>query len=126
MKEGSDIVYYGNRPEQRNPAAIIERGGIRTNLEDNISINIAPRWEIIPKLIVRGQYSYRISSSAQRDEREAYNFLITILVHFYKHGERVMELPKIVQVITIWVEQPNIHLKSESIACSLLPVIIKN
>ena len=32
MKEGSDIVYYGNRPEQRNPAAIIERGGIRTNL----------------------------------------------------------------------------------------------
>ena len=74
MKEGSDIVYYGNRPEQRNPAAIIERGGIRTNLEDNISINIAPRWEIIPKLIVRGQYSYRISSSAQRDEREAYNF----------------------------------------------------
>ena len=32
------------------------------------------RWEIIPKLIVRGQYSYRISSSAQRDEREAYNF----------------------------------------------------
>lgn len=74
MKEGSDIVYYGNRPEQRNPAAIIERGGIRTNLEDNISINIAPRWEILPKLIVRGQYSYRISSSAQRDEREAYNF----------------------------------------------------
>lgn len=27
LKEGSDIVYYGNRPEQRNPAAIIERGG---------------------------------------------------------------------------------------------------
>ena len=39
-KEGSDIVYYGNRPEQRNPAAIIERGGIRTNLEDNISITL--------------------------------------------------------------------------------------
>ncbi|RKU68344.1 SusC/RagA family TonB-linked outer membrane protein [Parabacteroides sp. AF17-3] len=74
MKEGSDIVYYGNRPEQRNPAAIMERGGTRTNLEDNISINISPRWEIIPKLIIRGQYSYRISSSAQRDEREAYNF----------------------------------------------------
>lgn len=74
MKEGNDIVYYGNRPEQRNPAAILDRGGIRTNLEDNISINIAPRWEIIPKLILRGQYSYRISSSAQRDERKAYNF----------------------------------------------------
>ena len=74
MKEGNDIVYYGNRPEQRNPAAILDRGGIRTNLEDNISINLAPRWEVIPKLILRGQYSYRISSSAQRDERKAYNF----------------------------------------------------
>lgn len=27
MKEGRDIVFYGNRPEQRNPAAMIERGG---------------------------------------------------------------------------------------------------
>ena len=74
MKEGSNIVYYGNRPEQRNPAAIIERGGIRTRLEDNISINIAPRWEVIPNLILRGQYSYRVSSSATTEEREAYNF----------------------------------------------------
>ena len=74
MKEGSDIVYYGNRPEQRNPAAMLERGGTSTNLEDNISINIAPRWEVIPHLIIRGQYSYRISSSAWRGEREAYNF----------------------------------------------------
>lgn len=74
MKEGSNIVYYGNRPEQRNPAAIIERGGIRTRLEDNVSINIAPRWEVIPNLILRGQYSYRISSSATKEAREAYNF----------------------------------------------------
>lgn len=74
MKEGSNIVYYGNRPEQRNPAAIIERGGIRTQLEDNISINIAPRWEVIPNLVLRGQYSYRVSSSATKDAREAYNF----------------------------------------------------
>lgn len=25
QKEGSNIVYYGNRPEQRNPAAILDR-----------------------------------------------------------------------------------------------------
>jgi TonB-linked SusC/RagA family outer membrane protein len=74
MKEGSDIVYYGNRPEQRNPAAIIERGGIRSNLNDHISINISPRWEVIPNLIVRGQYSYSIGSGAQHDARAAYNF----------------------------------------------------
>lgn len=74
MKEGSDIVYYGNRPEQRNPAAIIERGGIRSRLDDNISINISPRWEVIPNLIIRGQYSYRIGSGARHDARSAYNF----------------------------------------------------
>ena len=74
MKEGSDILYYGNRPEQRNPAALMEKGGVRTYLGDNISINIAPRWEIIPNLIVRGQYSYRISSGATKEERDAYNF----------------------------------------------------
>ena len=43
-------------------------------MEDNININIAPRWEIIPHLIVRGQYAYQISSSATRNKREAYNF----------------------------------------------------
>lgn len=74
MKEGSDIVYYGNRPEQRNPAAMLDRGGEYSALEDNISINIAPRWEIIPNLIVRGQYSYRISSSASKGQSKAYNF----------------------------------------------------
>lgn len=56
-KRGAMLSFYGNRPEQRNPAAMIERGGEFKALEDNVSINIAPRWEIIPKLIVRGQYS---------------------------------------------------------------------
>ena len=74
LKEGSDVVFYGNRPEQRNPAALIDQGGRREVLEDNVSINIAPRWEIIPNLVLRGQYSYRISSGANNDKRKAYNF----------------------------------------------------
>lgn len=74
MKEGSDVVFYGNRPEQRNPAALMDRGGRYKALEDNVSINIAPRWEVIPKLILRGQYSYRISSTANNRQRSAYNF----------------------------------------------------
>lgn len=73
-KEGSDLTYYGNRPEQRNPAAMLERGGEYKALEDNISINLAPRWEVIPKLILRGQYSYRISSTANNRKRRSYNF----------------------------------------------------
>ena len=74
LKEGSDVVFYGNRPEQRNPAALTDRGGRREVLEDNVSINIAPRWEVMPKLIMRGQYSYRISSGAYNNKRKAYNF----------------------------------------------------
>ena len=74
MKEGSDIVYYGNRPEQRNPAAMLDRGGEFKALEDNISINLAPRYEVLPKLILRGQYSYRISSTANNRRRRSYNF----------------------------------------------------
>ena len=74
MKEGSDIVFYGNRPEQRNPAAMLQHGGEYKALEDNISINIAPRWEVIPNLVLRGQFSYRISSSATSEKRRSYNF----------------------------------------------------
>lgn len=74
MKEGSESIYYGNRPEQRNPAALMDQGGRYKALEDNVSINIAPRWEVIPRLVLRGQYSYRVSSKATNEKRAAYNF----------------------------------------------------
>lgn len=74
MAEGDTKIYYGNRPEQRNPAAIIDHGGIRQFLEDNININIAPRWEVIPNLVLRGQFSYRVSSSVKIEKKDAYNF----------------------------------------------------
>lgn len=73
-KEDTDIRFYGNVKEMQNPAAMIDRGGYRNILEDNVSINIQPRWEIIPNLTVRGQYSYRVSSSATKLKRAAYNF----------------------------------------------------
>ena len=37
LKEGSDIIYYGNRPEQRNPAAMMDQGGKYQLLSDNIN-----------------------------------------------------------------------------------------
>lgn len=73
-EEGTDVVFYGNRPEQRNPAALLDRGGEYKSLEDNVSINLSPRWEILPNLILRGQYSYRISSTANKRQRRTYNF----------------------------------------------------
>lgn len=74
MKEGKDIVYYGNRIEMRNPVALIERGGYMENLEDNVSINIQPQWNIMKNLTLRGQYSYRVSSMAKNEKRKSYNF----------------------------------------------------
>ena len=74
LKEGSDIIYYGNRPEQRNPAAMMDQGGKYQLLSDNININISPRWEIIPHLIARARYSYQVTSSTNTRKRKAYNF----------------------------------------------------
>lgn len=73
-KDGLDIDFYGNRMEMRNPMAMLDKGGRMKALEDNVSINIQPKWEIIPNLTLRGQYSYRVSSSAKNEKREAYNF----------------------------------------------------
>lgn len=74
MEEGQKITYYGLRPESRNPAAMIDRGGEYHYLSDNININIAPRWEIVPRLIARGRFSYQVSSSTNTRERASYNF----------------------------------------------------
>lgn len=73
-KEGSNSVYYGNRPMMSNPAAFIDHAGIRTDYEDNMSVNISPRWEVLPNLVLKGQYSYRISGRGGKSKREAYNF----------------------------------------------------
>ena len=73
-KEGSKFIYYGNRPMMSNPAAFIDHAGIREDYEDNISVNIAPRWEVIPNLVLKAQYSYRISSRGGSSKRDAYNF----------------------------------------------------
>ena len=69
-----NVVYYGNRPEMRNPLAMVERGGHMAALEDNVSINIQPQWTIIDNLTLRGQYSYNINSSAKNERRQSYNF----------------------------------------------------
>lgn len=74
MKEGSNFMYYGNRPQVANPAAFIDHAGVRTDYEDNISVNISPRWEVIPNLVIKGQYSYRISGRGGKSKRDAYNF----------------------------------------------------
>jgi TonB-linked SusC/RagA family outer membrane protein len=71
-KDGVD--FYGIYFEMRNPRAMLERGGTTQRLTDNISINLQPKWEVIPNLTLRGQYSYNINSSATKLHRDAFNF----------------------------------------------------
>ncbi|WP_027126163.1 SusC/RagA family TonB-linked outer membrane protein [Gelidibacter mesophilus] len=71
-KDGID--FYGIFFEMRNPKAMLERGGFTQRLDDNMSINLQPKWEILPNLNLNGQYSYRINSDAMKQSRDAYNF----------------------------------------------------
>lgn len=72
--EKDGIVSYGKRTNMANPAAFVDHGGIRSDYEDNISVNISPRWVIIPNLVAKGQYSYRISSRGGKTKRDVFNF----------------------------------------------------
>lgn len=72
-KEGSDLEYYGWFINGHNAAMRFDHGGNRQWLEDNISLNIAPRWEVIKNLILRGQASYRVGSGASIFKQDAWN-----------------------------------------------------
>ncbi|SHJ80075.1 TonB-linked outer membrane protein, SusC/RagA family [Arenibacter nanhaiticus] len=71
-KDGVD--FYGIFFEMRNPKAMLERGGTTQRLTDNMSINIQPKWEVLPKLNLNAQYSYRINSNATNQKRDPFNF----------------------------------------------------
>jgi len=71
-KDGTE--FYGIFFEMRNPRAMLDRGGITQRLTDNMSINIQPKWEILPDLNLNGQYSYRINSGATNQRRDPFNF----------------------------------------------------
>ena len=62
-RENDPNEYYGNYgSNMQNPLAQIEQGGYTQQISDNISVNLQPRWTIIPGLTWRGQFSYRVNS----------------------------------------------------------------
>lgn len=68
-------IYYGNYgSNMQNPLAQLEQGGYTQKINDNISVNLQPRWTIIPGLTWRGQFSYRVNSGTSKEERHAFNF----------------------------------------------------
>ncbi|MBV7530570.1 TonB-dependent receptor [Chitinophaga sp. sic0106] len=70
---GVDI--YGRFVDIVNPLAYAEKGGIRKGEFGQSSINLQPRWEVMPNLFLRGQFSFRLNSDITQDTRDNYNFL---------------------------------------------------
>lgn len=74
-RENDPNEYYGNYgSSMRNPLAQVEKGGFTENLSDNVSINLQPKWTIIPGLNLSGQFSYQVNSGANKGDRRAVNF----------------------------------------------------
>ena len=74
-RENDPNEYYGNYgSNMQNPLAQIGQGGYTQQISDNISVNLQPRWTIIPGLTWRGQFSYRVNSGTKKEERHAFNF----------------------------------------------------
>lgn len=69
-----DYTYYGQYGESWNPVANLERGGQRQNIRDLVLVNLRPKWEILPGLELKGQFSYRVTSGVRKDSRDSYMF----------------------------------------------------
>ncbi len=57
-----------------NPAASIERGGIRNYLHDHSAINLRPKYNINKNLNIEGNVSYLITKSAEKWKRATFKF----------------------------------------------------
>lgn len=73
-KDGSTTDIYGRYVDIVNPLAYAEVGGRTEREYAQSSINLQPKWEVIPGLNLRGQFSYRLNSDLEGSTRENYNF----------------------------------------------------
>ncbi|WP_205510195.1 TonB-dependent receptor [Longitalea arenae] len=64
---------YGRYVDIVNPVAYAERGGQRKYESGQTSINLQPKWRVLPGLNVRGQFSFRLNSDVNRDTRNTFN-----------------------------------------------------
>ncbi len=71
---GAARAMYGRYFDIVNPLAVAEIGGSRKRENGQAGINFQPKWEVIPGLNLRGQFSFRLNSDVTRDSRETYNF----------------------------------------------------
>ena len=72
-KDGAPIM-YGRYVDIVNPVAYAEHGGRAANEYGQSSINLQPKWEVLPGLNLRGQFSFRLNSDVTRATRDNYYF----------------------------------------------------
>jgi TonB-linked SusC/RagA family outer membrane protein len=72
--EKNGRILYGRHVDIVNPLAYAERGGSRKYESGQTSINLQPKWRVLPNFNVRGQLSFRLNSDVSRDTRDSYNF----------------------------------------------------
>lgn len=65
---------YGRYVDIVNPLAYAEVGGSRKFESMQSSINLQPKWEVLPGLNLKGQFSYRLNSDMTRTSRNNYYF----------------------------------------------------
>ncbi|MGV3640182.1 MAG: SusC/RagA family TonB-linked outer membrane protein [Adhaeribacter sp.] len=65
---------YGRYADIVNPLAYAERGGFQGQGEDIATINLQPKWGILPGLNFNGQFSLKINSQVTQYNRDPYNF----------------------------------------------------
>ncbi|HRP56832.1 TonB-dependent receptor [Agriterribacter sp.] len=67
-------LYFGYFNQGLNPYAMVQVGGRRQNISDEILFNLRPKWEIIAGLNVKGQFGYRVTSGVNKVDQEIFNF----------------------------------------------------
>ncbi|MFX1706532.1 TonB-dependent receptor [Chitinophaga sp. CC14] len=72
-KDGAPVI-YGRYVDIVNPVAYAEHGGKAANEYGQSSINLQPKWEVLPGLNLRGQFSFRLNSDVTRTTRDNYYF----------------------------------------------------
>jgi TonB-dependent starch-binding outer membrane protein SusC len=65
---------YGRYADIVNPLAYAEKGGFQGDGEDVATINVQPKWGILPGLNFNGQFSLKINSRVTQNNRDPYNF----------------------------------------------------
>jgi len=65
---------YGRYADIVNPIAYAEQGGFISYEYAQNSINLQPKWEVMPGLNIRGQFSFRLNSDVYKQERDNFYF----------------------------------------------------